>query len=332
MKILVLGLGGAGQRLLHHFRAVLGTEAKFMTARVRGDPYVINADFTLDTTTTVEERFAIQRFASVEDALADAPDIAIIANPTNQHMDSAIQAAAAGCHIFIEKPLGSDLSRLGELVTLLNGRVGYVGYMMRFHPCLQRIHEVLVDEGIGRVLWARLESGSFVPSWHPYEEYSRLYALWRHMGGGVVLTESHELDLATWFFGRPRKVSAAGAKLSDHPGDAEDTASLLLDYGFPVHVNLCFMQQPTSKAIVVQGARGRLQWSGGSSLQIYKPEVGWKRFSDRGFERQELFRKETAHFLRCVRGEDAPLVDISAASDSLSIALEALVQIWGDSP
>jgi predicted dehydrogenase len=216
-----------------------------------------------------------------------------------------------------------------ELVRALGGRVGLVGYMMRFHPCLARIEDLVKSRLLGKPLWAKLEAGSYVPSWHPYENYAELYAVRRGMGGGVVLTESHELDLAAWFFGVPRAVHATGGKLSAHAGDAEDTASILLDCGFPVHVNLCFMQRPASRSIAIALEHGKIEWGGGAVLRVFSTDKNaWAEFTAQGHERDHLFRDEMNHFLACVRGEAKALIPIEEGAKSLDIAARALSQIW----
>ncbi len=41
----------------------------------------------------------------LEKALAHKPDAVIVANPTACHLDVALPAAKAGCHLFLEKPI-----------------------------------------------------------------------------------------------------------------------------------------------------------------------------------------------------------------------------------
>jgi len=45
-------------------------------------------------------------------ALAHKPDAVIVANPTALHLDVAIPAAKAGCHLLLEKPLSHSLERI----------------------------------------------------------------------------------------------------------------------------------------------------------------------------------------------------------------------------
>jgi predicted dehydrogenase len=144
----------------------------------------------------------------------------------------------------------------------------------------------------------------------------------------VVLTESHELDLAAWLFGAPAAVAAFGGKKSSLPGDAEDTASILLDCGFPVHVNLCFAQRPARRAIRIALEKGFIEWQGDATLRVHHADRrDWETTSDAGFERDHLFRDQVRHFLACIEGRESPRVDVAAARTSLEMALSALTQI-----
>ena len=314
MKILFVGLGGAGQRHLRNFRTMLGGAASYMAYRVRRAPGVIGTDFKI----IPGAELSIPVFDSLESALAERPDAVVISNPTSEHMATALAAARASAHVLVEKPLSSTLQCVAELDRTLSGRarVGLVGYMMRFHPALKQVRDWLNEGRIGKVLSARFEVASYVPDWHPWEDYRNLYAVKRALGGGVVLTESHELDLAAWFFGKPRRVSAMGGALTGESGDVEDTASILLDFGFPVHVLMCFMQQPPSHSCEVNGTNGRIVWSGSNSLRLFE-RGRWTSKEFEGCERGDLFQAEARHFINCMEGRETPVVDVRAGAAAL---------------
>ena len=54
---------------------------------------------------------------SLEDALRMRPDVALIASPAPQHIEMALKLASEGIHLFIEKPLSSDLSGVDALIS-----------------------------------------------------------------------------------------------------------------------------------------------------------------------------------------------------------------------
>ena len=328
VKILMAGLGGAGQRHLRNLREALGAKGTFLAFRERGRPEVITPDFRLDASA----RLDLPTFQSLDEALSQRPDAVVVSNPTSEHVRVALAAARAGAHVLVEKPLSHTREGVAELERTLRekARIGLVGYMMRFHPCLRQIRRWLDDGALGKIYSARLEAASYVPDWHPYEDYRQLYAVQRRLGGGVVLTESHELDLACWFFGRPRRVFAAGGSMSGRSGDVEDTASILLEYGFPVHVHLCFMQRPPSRSCEIVGEKGKIAWDGGVAVRLF--DGSWQTRAFESHERAHLFRDEADHFLACVEGRETPAIDVGAGAASLDVALGALESMRTGNP
>jgi hypothetical protein len=69
----------------------------------------------------------------------------IISNPTALHLEAAIPAARAGCHLLLEKPISHSLEGIDELKEALEQGGGQVlvGYQFRFHPTLRRAAELL---------------------------------------------------------------------------------------------------------------------------------------------------------------------------------------------
>lgn len=192
-KILICGVGSIGQRHLDNL-ALLGYE-DILLYRVRNAP-LKNSGRTYPTYNVLEE------------ALGQGPSVALICNPTHLHVPTALRCAAAGCHLFIEKPLSHILDGIDELRQTLKstGKHTMVGYMMRFHPCLLKAKDWMETGRIGRPVYARTQWGEYLPDWHPHEDYRASYAAQRSMGGGPALTLSHELDLLLWLFGRAADV------------------------------------------------------------------------------------------------------------------------------
>ena len=73
------------------------------------------------------------------------PDAVIVANPTSMHLDVAIPAAEAGCHILLEKPVSHSLERLDVLQKAAekSGSKILVGFQFRYHPTLNKARELI---------------------------------------------------------------------------------------------------------------------------------------------------------------------------------------------
>ena len=332
MKALMVGLGSIGQRHLRNLRALRGSETEVLAYRVRGRPFVLTDRLEVAAGRNVEREYGLTVFDDLEEALAQAPDVTFVCNPTSLHVPVALAAAGAGSHLFIEKPLSHDREGVEELARLAESRnlVVQVGYQLRLHPCLRLLRTLLQRHAVGRLMAVRIEAGEYLPDWHPYEDYREGYAAQRRLGGGVILTQSHELDYAVWLFGMPTRVNAVGGHLSGLELDVEDVASVLMECrldgrSVPVHVHLDYVQRPPSRTCVVIGDAGRIVMDlREASVRVF--DAAGRLAEARVFHdlpRNQLFVGELDTFLRCLEGRGEPVVTLREATGSLNVALAA---------
>src|SRR5580692_679294 len=119
MKLLIVGLGGIGQRHLRNLRALLGGDVEILAYRVRKLSPVITPALQIDTERDVEREYRLRVFEDLESALAEKPDVAFICNPSSLHIPVASACVRAGCDLFVEKPLSDGLAGLPELLALV---------------------------------------------------------------------------------------------------------------------------------------------------------------------------------------------------------------------
>lgn len=332
MKVLVVGLGGIGQRHVRNLRTLLGPQAEILAYRVRRDSPTLTDSLGVEPGENLEVKYGLAVFDSLDAALLERPDAVIVCNPSSLHMPVALKAARAGCALFIEKPISNTIEGTGELIDLVETQqlVGLVGYQMRFHPSLQRAHALLESGAIGRVVAVRIEVGEYLPAWHTYEDYRQMYASRADLGGGVILSQIHELDYVYWLFGMPTRVFALGGHLTRLEVDVEDTASILLECtvegrAIPVHVHQDYIQRPPTRTCEVIGDAGKILIDLRQlTLTAFDAEgTVTESSSHPGFERNQLFLDEMTHFLACVDGRETPRVSIRDGARSLAIALAA---------
>ena len=67
------------------------------------------------------------------------------------------------------------------------------------------IKDIIDHKKLGRISSVEININSYMPDWHPYESYKEYYVGKKELGGGVVLTEIHEIDFINWLFGKPDK-------------------------------------------------------------------------------------------------------------------------------
>ena len=326
MKFLIVGLGGIGQRHTRNLRALYGDRCELIAYRVRRDSPVLSDSLQVDAPHGLEERYNIRSYDDLQLALTERPDAAIICNPSSMHVATALAIARAGCHLLIEKPVSHSLDQLDELSNLVaeNSLVCMVAYQLRFHPCLQLAQRILSDGRIGRPIACRAMVGEYLPGWHPYEDYRSMYASRLELGGGVVLSQIHELDLLYWFFGRPIRVVSFGGHWSKLEIDVEDVASSLLAYdGMVAHLHQDYVQQPAARQFEIIGSDGKISVDL-RALRVVAHGDSGSLLEDRSFDglqRNSLFIEELKCFVDAVSTGCPVPVDLEAGRQSLEMAL-----------
>lgn len=323
MKFLFLGLGSIGSRHLRNLCA-LGYRDFF-------------AYRTQASRNAAETECGVRRVVSYEAGLALHPDAVFVTNPTALHVRTAMAALSAGCHVFIEKPVAASREGVGELVRRAaeTGRVVAVGYQMRFHPILVEIKRIVASGELGRPLFAHLEIAQHLADWHPGEDPRSGYAARRDLGGGAILTLSHELDSALWLFGPACAVTCRGGTTSNLVVDVEDTATLLVEFaaGAVATIHIDYLQRPPSRSLKIVCERGKIEWDYFSDRAVVWRESGSEHPIPlpSGFERNSLYRDEVEHFIRAIRGEEQNRIPLASAVAALDLSLAALASLEGGS-
>lgn len=325
MKTLIAGLGSIGRRHLRNLTA-LGEDDILLYRTGRA-------------TLPDDDLEGFPVFNDLGAALVQGPDAVIVSNPTALHLDVAIPAAEAGCHLLLEKPVSHTLDRIDELQAALRrgGGQAAVGFQFRFHPGLQQIARLLSAGAIGRTLSVRANWGEYLPGWHPWEDYRHTYSARSDLGGGVVLTLCHPLDYLCWLFGDLDSLWAFEARLGDLDLSVEDTAEIGLRFrsGVLGSLHLSYNQRPTTHRLEIAGTQGTLRWDNADGMvllyripsEVEKPKTGtlsggWESFPPpAGFERNDLFLDEMRNFLAVARGEAQPACNLEQGICALRLAL-----------
>lgn len=223
MKVGVLGLGSIGQRHL--------TNLKSMGVDVLGyDPIERNA--TNPPPSVIRKNF-------IDDSGA-----IVIATPSQHHLKDIEDSLLAGKHIFVEKPVVTDIKN--NIVALIEkakneNRVFFVGNNLRYHSCVRAAKEALLMGKIGKPLWASVTVGQLTTK----EPYLR---------DGVTLNwGAHEVDLALYLLG-PAEVKTTCVDSADSFADFV----LLHDNGCRSIVHLDYVTNPEIRATTIVGDKGQL--------------------------------------------------------------------------
>ena len=152
-------------------------------------------------------------------------DAVVLCTPHPHHADQAVEAAAAGLAIIVEKPLALDPGDADRVIAAAraSGVLLSVISQRRWYPAVRRV-KAAIDEGrIGTPALATLE----VLGWRGPEYYGM--DAWRGTqageGGGVLVNQAvHLLDLLCWFLGEPVEVDGFTANVNHPEIEVEDTA------------------------------------------------------------------------------------------------------------
>jgi predicted dehydrogenase len=175
----------------------------------------------------VAAQFGAQTCASEEALLNSDADIVYVATPACLHYEQVLRIAAAGKHVFCEKPLGMSAdegTRMVEACAKAGVKLG-TGFMMRFHAQHQAALELVRGGRLGVPVLGRAQ----LSCWYPPIE-----GAWRQIpeqGGGGSLMDlgGHCIDLLEMFFGRARSVMCSIGNLVQSYR-SEDTAVVLLEF------------------------------------------------------------------------------------------------------
>jgi predicted dehydrogenase len=328
MKFLIAGLGSIGRRHFRNLRALGEEDIVLLRSHKATLPDDEMKGFPVET--------------HVVTALKNhSPDAVIVANPTALHLEVAIPAAEAGCHILLEKPISGSLERVDglEAAAKRSGSRILVGFQFRFHPTLRKAAELIAAGDLGKILTIHAHWGEYMPNWHPWEDYRQTYAAREDLGGGVIRTLTHPLDYARWLAGEVTEVRALNGHVSPLAMDTEDVAEIGLRFVSGaiggVHVN--YVQRPPVHRLEIVGTQGTLRWDNADGvLYFYRiaqpfgdistnpPAPTVEQFAPpEGFERNVMFLDQMRHFIAVARGEVEPICTLADGIRVFELALEA---------
>lgn len=328
MKFLIAGLGSIGRR---HFRNLVALDEKdIVLLRTRKGTLPDNELAGYPVETDLSEALKKHKL-----------DAVIVANPTSMHLDVAIPAAEAGCHILLEKPVSHSLERLDVLRNAAekSGSRILVGFQFRYHPTLNKARELIQSNTLGTALTVHAHWGEYLPQWHPWEDYRQSYAARAELGGGVIVTLMHPLDYVRSLLGEVESLWSFNGHISPLDVDVEDVAEIGLKFanGAVGGVHLNYFQRPPVHRLEIVGTDGTLRWDNADGiLHLYKMPSPFGSYSDtpptpivetlsppEGFERNQLFVAQTRHFIDVVRGESEPVCSLEDGVMALRLALAA---------
>ena len=192
------------------------------------------------------ERFAEAVSAGGERAVsvAGAAEVAArcdalyVCTPTSAHREAVDAALAAGCAVFCEKPLATDLAGAASVVDAVQtaGVPSQCGLVLRSAPVFRALRDLIASGTLGAPMAAVFRDDQYFPIRGTYASQWRADA--SQAGGGCLIEHSiHDLDILRFCFGEVDVVTARTANHAGHPG-VEDLASVSLRFGSGLEAQL----------------------------------------------------------------------------------------------
>ena len=228
MKVLIIGYGSIGKR---HFEVL----SEFNT--------IDRID--LVTKQNIKNVICYKNIHEVKDL--NQYDYFIIASETNKHYEQLIylDENLKDKKIFCEKPLFNKEKK----IKILNNDI-FIGYVLRFHPLLQKLKNILQNE---KVINVNIKCGQYLPTWRPTVDYRKSYSAIKSQGGGVLLDLSHEIDYAQWLFGKIKDIKSYQVKISDLEIDSDDLTMFLgrVSNGAMINLSIDYISKITHRTIIM---------------------------------------------------------------------------------
>lgn len=313
MNILIVGLGSIGRRHARCFRTA-------------GAGSISGYDPSADRRAQFAEEIGGATFDSEDAAYAAKPDLAVICSPNILHPEQAIRAILHGCAVFVEKPLASDLAAADMLARAVQKRGAWLhmGSNWKFHGAFRTMKSWLGEGRIGRVTGASVIAGGWLPDWHPYEDYRRMYAARADLGGGTVL-DTHELDMLTWLLGPAESLAGFTAHTGSLEIETEDVAAcaLRLRSGALATLLADYIQRIPRRRYHISGDAGTIEWDlQDRAVRLHLPGRPDAEVVSLPEEINDMYVAQAAHILEALRTGAPPVTGIDQALSVLRLQMQ----------
>ncbi len=230
-------------------------------------------------------------------------DGVFVVTPPATHADLAVQAIAAGKHVFVEKPLATNLEGCYRIKFEAERakRLVMVGHTFIYHPAVRRFKESMPLVGDVRTI------------------YTVRTSFGQYQDAGVVFDLlPHDLSIFNYLCGDfPENVQA-------DVNPSQDVSYVTATYGKTVcNAFLSWAYPDKTRKLVAVGDRGILEWDLGHTRIVFHRK--WAEPARQGdkyvhhdegtqeiliSDQSEPLMNEALHFMECIRDGTQPLTGI----------------------
>jgi predicted dehydrogenase len=224
--------------------------------------------------------------------ILDRPDVDVVSIcvPSGLHARLGLEAAHAGKHILVEKPIALNLADADALIETCEAQGVTLGVVLqnRFNPPMRELRHLVEEGRLGRILL-----GNATVRWYRPQEYYEdgWHGTWALDGGALMNQSIHHLDALIWLMGEVQSVFAYTATLA-HRMEAEDVGVAVLRFKSgalgSVEGSTITYPENLEGSVALFGERGSVK-VGGTALnrKIFWKVEGWIEHE------RELLSRET---------------------------------------
>lgn len=255
-----------------------GEITNVLTARALSEAKNVKIGMAMDAVEWAAEdigkRYGVPHTSDVK-ALLSNPDIdfVYIAVPHYLHAPLTVEAARAGKHVIVEKPISVDLKKADEMIAECkkNGVKLSTCFPSRYLPHVEKAKELVEGGRIGKVIGIKITGMGIKPDSYWMGGYSgRIKSDWRKFkektGGGIlIMNEVHDIDYMRYITGLEAKRVYSECDTFLTPVEVEDFINVVIRYANGaigmIEASSCVEESPRSMAIRgnrIYGSKGEI--------------------------------------------------------------------------
>ena len=271
-------------------------------------------DINRDRALRAAREYGVERAYTSLDEMLRREDLSAvtICTPSVTHSECAVKALESGLHVFVEKPLASNVDECLRIIDAMdsNNRIVMTGFIERFNPAVTKAMELLEAGEIGDIIMS----------------HGRRIGWWPERIGdvGVVKdTAIHDIDLARFIFKQdPIQVYARGGRQVHRLEDHVQSILTLEDESRVAFIEANWLTPRKKRELTITGSSGVL------SIRFLTQELILEKADiviEPIIRPREPLKLELQHFVECVKDGRKPLVDAIDGLKAVAIA-EAILE------
>lgn len=327
LKCIVIGGGSIGERHIHNLKKI-------------GLENIAVVDKNKKKIDKLSKKYSIKKFYNLNSAWSFEPDFSLICTWSDSHISLANSCIKNNSHVFIEKPISSNLVGVNQLLKKARSKKLKiaVGYNMRFEKGLTLLKEKLRHLEIGSPISIHSQWGNNISNWIHPDSKKNHYVL--EKGGGVILDDSHEYDYIRWLLNDEVKSVYCQTNNSTKMKTKTDSlASIILKFkkGCVASLVIDFVRPTYERTCHIIGEKGDLKWNylrgnPSKNFQTKANSTVTTRLLKNGkscskhfnLKVNDLYFSEINNFITSITGRTNPLVDGWDGFNTLKVGIAAI--------